>query len=54
MKVNVKIGGSFALELQRGVRAALVADSNIMALVSTRVYDEPPQNMTYPFARFGP
>ena len=42
-------GGSFALELQKGVRAALVADSNITALVSTRVYDEPPQNVTYPF-----
>ena len=47
--VNVHTGGSFALELQKGVRAALVADSNITALVSTRVCDEPPQNVTYPF-----
>ena len=50
---NVQTGGSFALELQKGVRAALVADSNITALVSTRVYDEPPQNVTYSFVRFG-
>ena len=53
LTVNVQSGGSFALELQKGVRAALVADSNITALVSTRVYDEPPQNVTYPFVRFG-
>ena len=39
-----------AAQVQKGVRAALVADSNITALVSTRVYDEPPQNVTYPYA----
>ena len=44
---------SFALESQKGVRAALVAESNITSLVSTRIYDEPPQNVTYPFVRFG-
>lgn len=53
LTINVQSGGSFALELQKSVRAALVADSNITALVSTRVYDEPPQNVTYPFVRFG-
>lgn len=44
---------SFALELQKGVRAALVANSSLTALVAARVYDEPPQNVTYPFVRFG-
>ena len=47
------MSNSFALELQKGVRAALVADSGVTALVATRVYDEPPQNVTYPFIRFG-
>lgn len=43
----------FALELQKGIRAALVADSGVTALVSTRIYDEPPHNVTFPFIRFG-
>lgn len=47
------MSNSFALELQKGVRAALVANSSLTALVTARVYDEPPQNVTYPFVRFG-
>ena len=47
------MSNSFALELQKGFRAALVANSGVTALVATRVYDEPPQNVTYPFIRFG-
>ena len=47
------MSNSFALELQKGVRAALVANSGVTALVAARVYDEPPQNVTYPFVRFG-
>jgi Protein of unknown function (DUF3168) len=43
----------FALALQKGLRAALVANSGVTALVSTRVYDEPPQNVMFPFLRFG-
>lgn len=43
----------FALELQKGVRASLVADSSITNLVSTRVYDEPPEGVTFPYIRFG-
>lgn len=43
----------FALALQKGLRAALVANSGVTALVSTRVYDEPPQNVTFPYLRFG-
>lgn len=42
----------FALALQKGLRAALVADAGITALVSTRVYDEPPQDVTFPYIRF--
>ena len=47
------MSNSFALDLQKGIRAALVANSGVTTLVSTRVYDEPPQNVTYPFVRFG-
>ena len=47
------MSNSFALELQKGVRAALVANNSLTALVAARVYDEPPQNVTYPFVRFG-
>lgn len=43
----------FALALQKGLRAALVANSGVTALVSTRVYDEPPQNVVFPYLRFG-
>ena len=43
----------FALALQKGVRATLVANSAVTGLVSTRVYDEPPTSVTYPFVRFG-
>lgn len=43
----------FALALQKGLRAALVANSGVIALVSTRVYDEPPQNVVFPYLRFG-
>ena len=44
---------NFALALQKGLRAALVANAGFTALVSTRLYDEPPQNVTFPYARFG-
>jgi hypothetical protein len=42
----------FSLALQAGLRAALVANSDVTALVSTRVYDEPPQTPTFPYVRF--
>lgn len=42
----------FALALQKGLRAALVADADVSGLVSTRVYDEPPQDVTFPYVRF--
>ena len=43
----------FALALQKGLRAALVADADITALVAGRIYDEPPQPVTFPYVRFG-
>lgn len=43
----------FALALQKGLRAALVANAGVAALVSTRIYDEPPQNVVFPYLRFG-
>ena len=43
----------FALELQKGIRARLASLSSITDLVSTRIYDEPPTCVTYPFIRFG-
>ena len=47
------MSNGFALELQRGIRASLVADSSITDIVSTRVYDEPPEGVTFPYIRFG-
>ncbi len=43
----------FGLALWVGIRAALVADSNITDLVSTRVYGEPPNDPTFPYIRRG-
>jgi len=43
----------FALALQKGLRAALVANTGVIALVGARIYDEPPQNVTFPYIRFG-
>jgi len=42
----------FALALQKGLRARLVATAGVTAIVSTRVYDEPPQAVTFPYLRF--
>lgn len=43
----------FLLSLQKGLRAALVADAGVTGIVSTRVYDEPPQDVVFPYVRFG-
>ena len=43
----------FALSLQKGLRAALAANSGVTDIVSSRIYDEPPQNATFPYLRFG-
>ena len=42
----------FALAIQKGLRTALVANAGVSAIVSTRVYDEPPQNVVFPYLRF--
>jgi hypothetical protein len=47
------VADGFALALQKGIRAALVANAGVTALVSTRVYDEPPQDVVFPYMRFG-
>lgn len=43
----------FSLALQKGLRATLAANSGVTSIVSTRIYDEPPQNVTFPYIRFG-
>jgi hypothetical protein len=43
----------FALAIQKGLRTILAADAGITALVAGRVYDEPPQAVTFPYVRFG-
>ena len=42
----------YALATQKGIRAALVANSDVAGLVSTRIYDEPPQDVVFPYLRF--
>lgn len=46
------MSNSFVLGLQNSIRAVLLANSAVTALVGTRMYDEPPQNATYLFVRF--
>lgn len=43
----------YALAVQKGVRAALIANAGVAALVSSRIYDEPPSDVTFPYLRFG-
>ncbi len=43
----------FLLALQKGLRAALVANTDVAAIVSARIYDEPPQPVVFPYIRFG-
>lgn len=42
----------YALATQVGVLAALRANSGVTSLVSTRIYDEPPQDVVFPYLRF--
>jgi hypothetical protein len=41
----------FALAMQKGLRAALAANAGVAALVGARIYDEPPQNVVFPYLR---
>lgn len=43
----------FALSIQKALRPVLVADATIAGLVGTRIYDEPPQDVVFPYLRFG-
>ena len=42
----------FALSLQKALRATLVADADLTTIVSQRIYDEPPQDVVFPYVRF--
>ena len=44
---------SYGLAIQAALVARLKAASGVAALVSTRVYDEPPQSPTFPYVRIG-
>lgn len=41
------------LPIQLAVRAALVADADVTALISGRVYDYVPDNVVFPYVSFG-
>lgn len=42
----------YALATQNGMLAALKAASGVTNLVASRIYDEPPQDVVYPYLRF--
>ena len=42
-----------ALALQAALVARLKANAGVTALVGARVYDEPPQNVQFPYVRIG-
>ncbi|WP_028029892.1 DUF3168 domain-containing protein [Gemmobacter nectariphilus] len=42
-----------SLALQKSVIATLRADAGVSAVVGVRVYDEPPQNVEFPYVRLG-
>ena len=42
----------FLLATQVGIRAALAANSGVTDIVATRIYDEPPQDVVFPYLRF--
>jgi len=46
------VADGFALAVQKGVRAALVANAGVTDIVGQRVYDEPPQDAVFPYLRF--
>ncbi|MEH6391119.1 MAG: DUF3168 domain-containing protein [Sulfitobacter sp.] len=43
----------YALALQRALVTALKVDAGVVSLVSTRVYDQPPQSAERPYIRIG-
>lgn len=47
------MANGYALALQVGLVAALKSDAGVSALISGRVYDEPPQSAVFPYIRLG-
>lgn len=43
----------YALATQVGIRSALSAATGVTDIVGARIYDEPPQPVTFPYIRFG-
>ena len=43
----------YALATQVGIRSALSANSGVTDIVGVRIYDEPPQPVTFPYIKFG-
>jgi hypothetical protein len=43
----------YSLSLQKGLVAYLKTVPALTAIIGTRVYDEPPQTVTFPYARIG-
>jgi hypothetical protein len=39
--------------MQAGIRAVLLADAGLVALVGQRVYDEPPEDVPFPYVHIG-
>jgi hypothetical protein len=42
----------FVLAMQKGIRTRLINYTDLTALISTRVYDEPPADVVFPYLRF--
>ena len=42
----------FGLALQKGIRTRLINYTDLTTLISTRVYDEPPADVVFPYLRF--
>ena len=42
----------FVLATQKGIRAALNANTGVTDIVYNRIYDEPPQDVVFPYLRF--
>ena len=42
----------YALATQVGILSALKANSGVTSLVPNRIYDEPPQDVVFPYLRF--
>jgi len=41
-----------ALEVQKAIVATVIADATVNGLVSGRIYDEPPQDVAFPYIQF--